>query len=192
MAEPKKVAKRSLADASIAKLGLSPEVEAKLREIHAEVDGHYREAFADMAQAMARQSSALDRLQRTVELLVEAVRPDLAARMPAVLRVASDGEQPDVASVTIGDPVGLGYTLSQAALAEAVGVSSGLMSQLCKVLKLSEDGKLAMVVRRGRKGNSDLVNYHPRAIAHVRDLIAKPPKELEDSRAIKRAREEIR
>jgi len=193
MASRKDPRVRRLSSAASDQLGFSEEITAKLEQIEAEVDRNYREAFADMAQAMARQASALDRMQRTLELLVEAVKPELKSQLPPTLRVANPGEDPDLASIAVGDPVGLGYTMSQAALAEAVGITQPDLSILAKAFDLKSDEDCAMVVRRGRGKGRDLVNYHPRTISRLRELIAKEHRKLTKTQqaALRRARKAL-
>ena len=78
-----------------------------------------------MVATMKEQASALDRIQETLRVLVQAVNPSLSAQVPPAVRVASDGENPDLASaVVVADPIGQGYVLSQAKLALALDVRS--------------------------------------------------------------------
>lgn len=77
-----------------------------------------------MVEAMNRQASAIDRIQTTLELLVRNTRPDLAGQIPPVIGIAQAGEEPDLATaVVVADPIAKGYTMSQASLARAVGIS---------------------------------------------------------------------
>jgi hypothetical protein len=158
---------------NIAELGLSPEVEAALRDVIAALGEDYRDAFVAMVQAINRQASALDRIQATLNILVSKVAPELNDQVPAAVSVAPEGTRPDLASaLVVPDPIGAGYVLSQEALAKAVGVSGADVSVLVRAFKLRDDGKCAVVVRKG--GHQTMVNFHPRAIARFRELVLAP------------------
>ncbi len=176
--KPRKVAKvASLGAKRRAGLNLDPKVEDALRDVEEELRSQYADSFLSLTIAVSEQASALNRIQATLEILVSAMQPHLATQLPGVppaIRVASDGESPDVASaVVVADPVGLGYVLSQQALAEAVGASATDVSVLVKAFKLPDDGDCAIVVRKGKQ--RDMVNYHRRAVARFRELTASPP-----------------
>lgn len=163
-----------LATKAIEQLKVPQPVKATLLGIQADVAEAYREGFTLMVQAINRQASALERLQNTLNILIEAVKPELKGQLPAAIRIADDGEEPDLASTLItADPIGAGYTLTGNALAQALGVPATDVSVLTKALGLTEDGDCAVVVRRGKQG--DIVNYRPRAIARFRELVANPP-----------------
>lgn len=66
--------------------------------------------------------------------------------------------------------------LVQANLAEALGISPADVSILVRAFKLTEDGDCAVTVRKGPK--SSIVNFHPRALARFRELVAAPPDRL--------------
>ncbi len=153
-------------------LGLSPEVAKKLTEIQAEVSGAYRDTLIEMMQAVNRQASALERIQQTLEILIEHMAPQLKGQAPAAFRVAGDGESPDVASaLVVADPIAAGLTMTQADLARATGISGPDTSILARAFKLEDDPDCAVVVRGGRHKT---VNYHPRAVRRFRELVAKP------------------
>lgn len=163
-----------LGAAGAKRLGLSPEVAKKLTEIQAEVSGAYRDTLIEMMQALNRQASALERIQRTLEILIEHTAPQLKGQAPAAFRVAADGESPDVASaLVVADPIAAGYTMTQADLARALGISGPDASILARAFKLEEDPDCAVVVRGGK---NKTVNYHPRAARRFRELVAKPPR----------------
>lgn len=162
---------------AIEDLKLTPEVGQKLVDIQAEVATAYRESFMEMVQTMQAQASALARIQETLRILVEQVAPQLTGQIPPAIRVATDGEQPDLASAIVAaDPIGQGYSLSQTALAKALGVPPTDVSILCKCFKLATDANCAVVVRAGR---SRLVNYHPRAVTRFQELLRHPPSDLD-------------
>ncbi|MFO0639916.1 MAG: hypothetical protein U0183_11940 [Polyangiaceae bacterium] len=168
---------RSLFSAALKKTGLSEQVRAEIEGIHGEYDAAYRERFTELAQAIVRQASALDRIQRTLEMLVEHSAPNLRGRVPG-LRLAQPGEEEDVATVglAVADPIGQGYALGQQELAEALRCSQPQVSQLLKIFLLKDDPELAIVVRRGKK--REIVNYHPRAIERLAQLLENPPRSL--------------
>ena len=160
-------------------LGLSPQVTQKLVEIQAEVDGAYREAFVEMVRAINRQASALERIQNTLAILVEQTAPQLKGQAPAAIRIAGEDEDPDLASaLMVADPIAAGYTLTQSALAEALGLSAPDVSVLVRAFELPDDDRCAVVVRGGKRA---VVNYHPRAIQRFKELVANPPKGLTQS-----------
>ncbi|WP_441290800.1 hypothetical protein ACSRUE_10025 [Sorangium sp. KYC3313] len=164
----------------IKQLGLSPAVRAALTEIQAELADAYRDSFVQMMQTMQSQASALDRIQNTLRILVEHIEPTLVSQLPPAVRVAGDGERPDLAStLVVADPIGAGYTLSQASLAKALGLTTSDVSPLCKSFKLAEDGACAVVVRKGQR--AQIVNYHPRAVERFKQLLKDPPTDLDQA-----------
>lgn len=168
---------RSLARHSLRELGLSDEAAQVLLEIRAELDAEYRERFLEMAQALNRQASALERLQSTVQTLVKHVEPSLAAASPAAFRVADGGEEPDLASALViaQDPIAAGYTLTQADLANALQVTGPDISEFVRAFKLNEDEDCAIMVRRGKR---TLYNYRPETARRIREVAEGPPAEL--------------
>ncbi|MCB9554382.1 MAG: hypothetical protein H6705_21330 [Myxococcales bacterium] len=159
-----------LAHASLDQLDLSPETRAALRDIKAELDAAYREQITEMASALNRQAKALDRIQTTLHLIVRHLEPTLAAAIPPVLRVAESDEAPDLASaVVIADPVAAGFTLSQANVADALGLSAPDVSVLIRHFKLHQDPAFAVTVRRGR--DKSIVNYRPAVIEAFRERV---------------------
>lgn len=168
----------SLASGAIAGLGLKPEINAALQSIHAELTAGYQKHFIKMVEAITRQASALERLQITLNLLVERLDPDIKNLIPAVLRVAQDHETPDITSrVVVADPIATGYTMTQADLASALGLTQPDVSVFVRAFGLVEDGECAVVVR---KGKLPTVNYHPRAVDRFRELVTSPPATLTD------------
>jgi hypothetical protein len=80
-------------------------------------------------------------LQTTLSLLVEKMAPEIKDRIPVALRVARDGETPDVTSaVLVADPIATGYTMTQADLAAALGLSQPDVSVFVRAFKLNEEG----------------------------------------------------
>lgn len=171
---------KSLATESRRALNLDPRVEAALRDVEDELRSQYAEALVDLSRTVNEQASALNRIQRTLEILVEALRPNLAKDLrdiPPAISVAGDGERPDIASaIVVADPVGAGYVLTQQTLADALGVNQPDVSVLVKAFGLVEDGECAVVVRKGKQ--RDIVNYHPRAVQRFRERVANPPSGL--------------
>lgn len=103
--------------------------------------------------------------------------PELKDRIPVALRAAQDGETPDITSpVVVADPIATGYTMTQADLASALGLSAPDVSVFVRAFQLTEEEECAVTVRKGSK--QPTVNYHPRAIDRVRALVASPPADL--------------
>jgi DNA-binding transcriptional regulator GbsR (MarR family) len=177
---------------AIDKLPVSEEVKGALRDIQAEVADAYRQGFVEMVQAIKKQESVLDRIHATLAILVKHLAPQLEGQIPAAIRVASEGEAPDLASaVVVADPIGTGYSLSQSEVATALGISPTDVSSLIRAFKLSEDGACAVVVRKGKKYR--FVNYHVRALDRFRELVRNPPAGLDPSlrNVLARARKAI-
>lgn len=169
----------NLATYAIDRLGLSPEVKAALVAIQADVTAAYQKNFVEMVETIRRQASALERLQTTLTLLVEKLAPEIKDQIPVALRVAEDGEQPDITSrVVVADPIATGYTMTQADLASALGLTQPDVSVFVRAFKLTDDGECAVVVRKGSKQAT--VNYHPRAIERFRVLVTSPPAKLSE------------
>jgi hypothetical protein len=165
---------------AIDKLSVSPEVKAVLKDIQGEVADAYRDGFVAMVQAIKQQESVLDRIHTTLAILVKHLAPQLEGQIPAAIRIASSGEDPDLASaVVVADPIGSGYSLSQTDVATALGISPNDVSALIRAFKLSEDGTCAVVVRRGKKHR--FVNYHARALERLAELVRTPPSGLDPS-----------
>lgn len=171
MGEPIDLSRRGLE-----RLGISPETQRVLLEIKAEVDVAYSERFAEMASAINRQAAILERIQRTLEVLIEAVAPTLAGRLPAAVRVVPPDEEPDLASaVVVADPIGAGFTLSQANIADALGLPQPDVSVLIRAFRLHEDPESAVAVRRGGDKGRTILNYRPEVIDRFRQLVRNPP-----------------
>ena len=155
-------------------MGFSPEVVDALADIRSAVDEQYRERFVEMAQAINRQAAALERIQATLAILVEAVAPHVKDSVPVAFRIAGVDEEPDVASAFVtADPIGAGYTLCQADVARALKLNDGDVSLLIRDLGLRDDPDLAVAVRRGK--GASLYNYHPKVVSKLRDLVTNPP-----------------
>jgi hypothetical protein len=162
---------RTLVGAALAKTGLSQEVRDEIEGIRAELDAQYRDRFIEMTQAILQQASALNRIQRTLELLLEHSAPELKGRVPG-LRIAGPGEDVDVATIA-ADPIGAGYSLGQQAIADALHCSQSDISVLLNERPLKDKPELAVVVRRGPQ--REIINYHPRAVDTLLKLIERPP-----------------
>lgn len=162
-----------LSDVALSKMNLSPETREILRELKAEMDAAYRAQISDMASALNRQAMALDRIQKTLHILVRHIEPSLKDTIPPVLRVAPSSEQADLASaVVLADPVAAGFTLSQSNIAEALGLSAPDVSVLIRAFKLNSDADHAVTVRQGKR---KIVNYRASVIERFRSLILMPP-----------------
>lgn len=177
---------------AIDELGLPPELASALKDIQAELSEDYRASFLAMVEAINRQASALDRIQTTLHILVKHLAPSLVSSLPlpVALQQVKDGSAPDVATaLVVADPIGAGYTLSQKALSEVMGLPQAYVSILVRAFDLPSDGKCAVTVRKG--ASHEMVNYHPRAAQKFLELVATPPKSLtkQQQYALKRVRE---
>lgn len=178
-----------LASRSIEALKVSESVKTALKDIQAELLDAYREAFVEMVETMKKQASQLDRIQTTLNILVQHLEPKLEGKLPVAFTVAKPGTEADVATaVIVADPIGSGFTLSQRELSDALGVSQVDVSILVRGFKLTQDGECAVRVRQG--GRNEMVNYHPRAVARFRELVANPPSGLkaDELSALRRVR----
>lgn len=173
MSGPESIGRKAIRD-----LGLEKPIEDALLDIYQRIDDSYRDRFLELTTALQQQASALDRIQKTLLILVEAVAPQLKASAPVAFAVAARDEAPDVAtlSVHVIDPIAGGFTLSQKDLGDALGLDSANVSVLVRAFKLPDDPECAITVRRGRR--SGIVNYRPRAVERLRELIRQPPSGL--------------
>ena len=131
--DKKKVAK--LSHHAAESLGLSSDVRIPLQDVIEELEGAYRDRFLELAEAIKKQASALDRIQRTLELLVKHADPSLLDQAIPAIRLAEPGEAPDVATVIV-DPIGAGYALSQQQIADALSINQSDVSVLVRAFKL--------------------------------------------------------
>jgi hypothetical protein len=169
----------SLAASAIERLDLGEEAKQALHAILAELAGQYQQSFVLMLETQRKQASALERLQTTLQLLVEKIAPELKERIPVPIRLAEDGEHADLASaLVVTDPIAAGYVMSQAQLAQALALSQADVSVLVRAFKLDGEEDCAVVLRKGANG-SRFVNYHPRAIERFRELVERPPTGLD-------------
>jgi hypothetical protein len=167
----------SLAARAIDRLELSTEAKDALRAILADLAAQYQQSFVKMLETQRMQASALDRLQTTLQLLVEKIAPEIKDRIPVPIRLASDGDSRDLTSaLVVADPIATGYTMSQANLAEALQLSQADVSVLVRALGIIDDGECAVIVRKGPK---KIANYHPRAIDRFRARVTSPPEDLD-------------
>jgi hypothetical protein len=169
----------SLAASLIDRLDLEEPAKEALRAILSEMAGQYQQAFVTMLETQRMQASALDRLQTTLQLLIEKIAPEIKDRVPVPIRLADGGEGPDLASaVVVADPIATGYKMSQSEQAAALQLPQADVSVLVRALELVDDGDCAVVVRKGAKSN--VTNYHPRAIVRFRELVNRAsPADLE-------------
>lgn len=180
-----------LGDRGIEALPLNEDAKRALRNIRAEMNDAYQEAFLELTATQRSMLSILERMQETFLLVLQQIAPTLAGTAPIAMRVAMDGAKPDLASaVVIADPIAKGYTLCQADIAQALGLTQPDVSVLVRAFKLTEDADCAVVVRTGKK---TLVNYHPRAVDRFRKLLADPPRGLTGAAnaAVQRARKSL-
>jgi hypothetical protein len=144
-----------------------------------------------MVQAIRQQASVLERIQTTLTILVKHLAPKLEGQLPAAVRVAGHGESPDLATaLIIADPVGAGFTMSQAEIAKALGISQADASVLLRAFGLNKDEQCSVVVRPGDNQKRAVVNYHPRTIDRFREMVASPPTTLDANQkaAVRRMR----
>ncbi|MBP6840025.1 MAG: hypothetical protein KBG28_13115 [Kofleriaceae bacterium] len=182
----------SLAAQAIERLDLGEPAKQALRAILAELAAQYQQSFVQMLETQRIQASALERLQTTLHLLIEKIAPEIRDRIPVAIRIVDADARPDIAStVVIADPIATGYTMTQANLAQALGISPADVSVLVRAFRLTEDGDCAVTVRRGPK--SSIVNFHPRALDRFRELVASPPERLSDAvrKSLERARRRL-
>lgn len=182
----------SLAATAIERLNVGEEAKQALRAILTEVAAQYQQSFILMLETQRKQASALDRLQTTLQLLIEKIAPEIKDRIPVPIRLANEGERADLTSaVVVADPMAAGFTMSQAQLAKALGLPQADVSILVRAFKLNEDENCAVVVRRG--SNAEISNYHARAIDRFRDLVAAPPARLDANQrsALERVKKRI-
>jgi hypothetical protein len=177
---------------AIDELGLPPELSSALKGIQADLAEDYRASFLAMVEAINRQASALDRIQTTLTILVRHLAPELVKSLPVpvVVQQAKEGETPDIATaLVVADPIGAGYTLSQKALSEVLGLPQAYVSILVRAFNLPADGRSAVTVRKG--ASREMVNYHPRAAQKFLAQVATPPKTLNSKQqyALKRVQE---
>lgn len=163
---------KSLVGAALAKTGMDAAVRSEIEAIRADLDANYRDRFIALTESISRQASALDRIQHTLQLLLEKSAPELMGRIPG-LAVATDGSDPDLATIAVADPIGQGYSLSQQAIADALKCSQSDVSILLKAFPLRDNPRFAVVVRSGK--TRDVVNYHRRAIDELLRIVEKPP-----------------
>lgn len=182
----------SLAAFAIDRLDLGEPAKNALRAILAELATQYQQSFVKMLETQRMQASALERLQTTLQLLVERIAPEIKDRIPIAIRIADSNDQADIAStVIVADPIATGYTMTQANIADALGVSAADVSILVRAFKLVEEGECAVTVRKGP--TSSIVNFHPRALARFRELVAAPPKNLtaDQKKSLERVRRRL-
>ena len=141
----------------------------------------------ELTDAINRQAASLQRIQETLHILVKHTLPSAAATAPVAFRTAGSDEPVDLATVTVVDPIGAGYTLSQRDLAEVLGIDASTVSTLVRAFKIPEDPECAMTIRRGK--SKAVVIYRMQAADRIRALLKKPPAGLakDAQSAVKRA-----
>jgi hypothetical protein len=182
----------SLAATAIERLNVGEEAKQALRAILTELAAQYQQSFVLMLETQRKQASALDRLQTTLQLLIDKIAPEIKDRIPVPIRLANDGERADLTSaVVLADPMAAGFTMSQAQLAKALGLPQADVSILVRAFKLNEDENCAVVVRRGT--GAEISNYHARAIDRFREIVAAPPASLDANQrsALERVRKRL-
>ncbi len=158
-----------------------------LQSIRQEIGDEYRERVAEQTDLLRRQTAAIERLQNTVQVLVEHLIPERKGEVPAAFKVAGPGDEVDLATVS-ADPIAAGFTLSQADLARAMRVGQADVSILVRAFELSKDPACAMTVRHGKA--AALVNYHRDAVGRFLALVRDPPNQLNAN--AKKALERVR
>ena len=96
---------------AIDELGLPPELSSALKGIQADLAEDYRASFLAMVETLNRQASALDRIQTTLNILVQHLAPQLVKSLPVpvALQQAKEGAEPDIATaLVVADPIGAG------------------------------------------------------------------------------------
>jgi hypothetical protein len=167
-------------------LPLQLEVKEVLKDLQAEVADAYREGFVEMVQAIRQQASVLERIQTTLGILVKHLDSKLEGQLPAAVRVAGDGESPDLATaVVVADPIGAGFTMSQTDIAKALGISQADVSVLLRAFALNKDEKCSVVVRPGDNKQRAVVGAPPASLQchadhsrHHPGRSGRPPSEL--------------
>ncbi len=168
-----------LGSRAVDELDVPEDVKDALRKVSGAIATAYRDSFVDLLATVRQQASALERIQRTLNILVEHVAPELAQRerVPVAFSVAREGDEPDLArAIPTSDPIGAGFTLSQSDLAKALRLPQSDVSILVRAFRLVMDGQCAVIVRQRQRGA--LVNYHPRAIDRFLELVRDPPAKL--------------
>lgn len=166
---------KTLVAAALAKTNIPAQVRDDIEAIRADLDAEYRDRFLAMTAAISKQASALDRIQHTLELLLEHAAPELQGRIPGLV-VAPEGADADLASVRgafAADPIGAGYSLGQQAIANALQCNQTDVSLLLRELEIKKKPALAVVVRKS--GEHETVNYHRRVIDELLRVLEKPP-----------------
>lgn len=154
-----------LSYATLKRLGLPDAAIEILLKIRAELDADYRERFVEMATAVREQAEALSRIQSTLGVLVRHLEPRLEGMEKAAFRIASDGEEADVASaMAVPDPLRFGYRLTQQDVANALRIPASTVSVLVRAWGLHEDAELAVRVRDGTR---PLFAYHSRIVEEI-------------------------
>lgn len=189
------MARTRLLDRSIDELDLDEETKVALLRLSMEWELANAERMAEMASAINRQAAAVERLQASLQTLIELLRPELrvehSGRLPVAFRVADGEASPDVATAQlVADPIALGFTLSQADLARALGLQPATVSVLVRAFRLDEDPDCAVVLRQGK--GAKIVNYNPVAVKRFRQRLQQADADTlpRDARAaLRRARE---
>lgn len=164
-----------IADRGIEALKIDEATARELKRINALLNQHYRDRFLEMASTMRIQAAQLERIQTTLAILVEHVAPSLRTSVPVAFAASGDAE-PDIATTfVVADPIGAGFTLSQAQVGQALNLTSSVTSVVVRALGLSTDPNHAVTVRS--RPDRDIVNYHRSAVARLRELIENAPLE---------------
>jgi hypothetical protein len=183
---------KDLAAKGLEGLKLPEEVTSALKSIQADVAEAYRDAFFEMLETMKKQASALNRIQGTLNVLVEQIAPQIGTTKPLPVAFAVAGaEAADLATaVVMADPIAAGFTLSQADLARALGITDAEVSILARGFGLRDDPTCAVTVRSGK---NQMVNFNAHAIGRFRELVAKPPRTLTQAerKSVERVRSKL-
>jgi hypothetical protein len=145
-------------------------------------------AIARLERALRQHAEALEQIRKTLRLLVTHLTPE-------VMEEAEGGAQAPLSTspLVIVDPERAGYTLTQRALAEALGQTPTDVSVLVRAFGIREDPELSVAVRRSGSKRA-IYNYHPRAIGRFHEQVEEPPESMDPSQrsALRRVRERRR
>lgn len=136
-----------LTAAAIAKLDIPEDAKRTLVEITAANADAWRATVLGLSQDVHRLVSMMERMQTTLTVLVEAIKPELKEKLPAAFSLAPDASSADVASaLVVADPIAAGFTLSQKDIAERLAMTQPDVSVLVRAFGIDADPTCAVVV----------------------------------------------
>ena len=175
-------------------LGLSEESRDILISLRAAMNQEYQERFLEMSQALNRQAAALERIQGSLAIVIEAMDLDVSKKLPVAFGTVTTAEESDVATVKVAaDPIGMGFTLCGEDIARALRIDGGAVSALIQGLKLRDDPALAIAIRQGTGSQNTLYSYREAVVDRLRECIHSPPEKLSQNAraAMARARRKM-